>query len=96
LKLHNVLSRRAPGIVTIGQGTTITLPRTALVPGDVNGDNTMNILDYNLLIGCYSDLLPAPHCPAAIKPLAELNDDGNVNQFDYNIILKAFLNRAGD
>ncbi len=56
----------------------------------------MNILDYNLLIGCYSDLLPASHCPAAIKPLADLNDDGNVNQFDYNIILKAFLNRAGD
>jgi hypothetical protein len=95
LKLRNTLSGRVPGIVTIGQAATITLPRTLLQLGDVNGDNTRNLLDYNLLMGCYSDFYPPPNCPAGRKPLADLNDDGDVNQFDYNTIVRAFANTPG-
>jgi hypothetical protein len=97
LKLRNTLRKQVFGSVTIRPGATTTLPRTVLKPGDISGDNTLNILDYNLLISCYSDLLPVgPDCPAATMPLADLSDDNKVNQFDYNIIRRAFLFPAGE
>jgi hypothetical protein len=84
------------GIQTINAGQTNTLPYTTLVAGDVNGDNQINILDYNILMGCYSDLLPAVSCTSANNVLSDLNDDGNVNQFDYNLFLRELSNVSGD
>lgn len=84
------------GIQIITAGQTNTLPYIALVAGDINGDNQINILDYNILMGCYSDLLPAVDCTSANQVLADLNDDGNVNQFDYNIFLRELSTVTGD
>jgi hypothetical protein len=53
--------------------------------GDINEDNVLNILDYNLLLNCYSDLSPQRGpCDANQKAAADLTDDGRVQQFDYN------------
>jgi hypothetical protein len=82
------LRRLVSGIQTITIGQTVIVPEITLVAGDVNGDNTISILDYNLLIGCYSDFSPAKSCTSANKLLTDLNDDGNVNQTDYNLFLR--------
>jgi Phosphodiester glycosidase len=96
LKLSNTFRKQVSGMVTIGQRATTLPTKVVLQPGDINGDDTLNILDYNLLISCYGDLLPVGlDCPAATMPLTDLTDDGKVNQFDYNIIRRAFDNRAG-
>jgi hypothetical protein len=89
------LRRLASGIQTITIGQTNVIPDLTLVAGDINGDNTLNILDYNLLIGCYSDLAPAVSCTTTIKPLADLNDNGAVNQFDYNLFLRELAVQLG-
>jgi hypothetical protein len=60
--------------------------------GDINNDNSLDARDYNLLLDCYSDSLPARSCNGEKKQDADLNDDGNVNQRDYNIMLRAFCN----
>jgi dockerin type I repeat protein len=83
------------GIQSLTAGQTNTLPYIALVAGDINGDNQINILDYNILMGCYSDLLPAISCTSANQLLADLNDDGGVNQFDYNLFLRELSNEGG-
>jgi hypothetical protein len=62
--------------------------------GDINNDNRLDILDYNLLLDCYSDLLEAKNCNEEEKQSADLNDDGFVNQVDYNIMVRAFANLA--
>jgi hypothetical protein len=80
---------------TITLGQTATLPDVTLIAGDVNNDNALNILDYNLIIGCYSDLAPAPSCTASNKLLTDLNDNGSVNQFDYNLYLREIAVQNG-
>ena len=72
------------------------MPAVHLVTGDIKIDNALNILDYNILIGCYSDFAPAVSCTADLKEEADLTDDGQVNQFDYNLFLRDLSVQNGD
>lgn len=90
------LRRLIPGIQRLTPQTTNTMPAVALVAGDINNDNTINILDYNVLVGCYSDLLPAVDCDDTRKLQSDINDNGDVNQFDYNFFLREITVQAGN
>lgn len=83
------------GIQTLTQGQTTTLSGITLTAGDVNNDNAINIVDYNLIVGCYSDLLPPVSCTTQNKPKADITDDGKVNQFDYNLFIRELTNLGG-
>lgn len=74
---------------------TITVPTTSLVTGDINNDNALNILDYNILIDCYSDNTPPRSCTDSKQNAADLNDDGMVNQLDYNLFLREITTQVG-
>lgn len=90
------LLRLVPGIQTIMPQQTNAIPAVSLIAGDVNNDNMLNILDYNMIINCYSDLLPAKACTDANKILTDLNDDNAVNQVDYNLFLREISVQGGD
>lgn len=93
----NYLHQSLPGIKVItAEQAKLQLPTATLVTGDTNNDNTLNILDYNLIVDCYSDFLPAIACDPAKKLLADLTDDGNVNQSDLNLFLRDFSIQHGD
>jgi hypothetical protein len=96
VKTDQYLKATVPGIQTIKVGQVNQLALTVLITGDINGDNQMNILDYNILMNCYSDLLPPVNCDALKKGSADLTDDGQVNQYDYNLFLRELNNRGGD
>ncbi len=96
VKSDQFLKVLIPGIQTITRGQTNQLPQVTLIAGDINGDNKTDILDYSILMGCYSDILPAASCTQLNKSLADLTDDGNVNQFDYNLFLRELINRGGE
>jgi hypothetical protein len=95
VKTDKYLRTVVPGIQTINAGQTAYLPPVALVMGDINADNSINIVDYNILMGCYSDLLEATDCTPSNAILADLTDDGHVNQFDYNLFLRELSSREG-
>ncbi len=100
IKSTQYLRRIVPGIQSITAGIANQLPQAVLVTGDITGpngvaDNALNILDYNIIIGCYSDFLPAASCTTENKLLADLGDDGKVNQFDYNLFLRELTNVTG-
>lgn len=95
VKTDQYLRAIVPGIQTITAGQTTSLPQVTLIAGDINGDNAINIIDYNILIGCYSDLLPAVDCSAENNVLADITDDGHVNQYDYNLFLRELTNIGG-
>jgi len=96
VKTDQFLRALVPGIQTITRGTVNSLPQATMINGDINGDNAINILDYNILIGCYSDFKAAVSCTSANKLLADLDDDGNVNQVDLNLFLRELTNRHGE
>jgi M6 family metalloprotease-like protein len=97
VKTESYLRRTAPGIHMITNGTVTTIPSVALIAGDTNNDNVMNILDYNEIIDCYSDNLPARNCSDPMKKQrTDLTDDGDVNQFDYNLFLRELNVQNGD
>lgn len=97
IKIAGYLRKIIPGIVNIQAGKSNTVTPVALVTGDIDNDNILSVLDYNLLMNCYSDLLPATNCnDDAAKQAADLNDDGNVNQLDYNLFFRELAFRTGD
>ncbi len=96
LKENTHLRKLVAGIQQLRPSQDNVMSPISLVAGDVNNDNSLNILDYNLLIGCYSDLLPAVSCTAPYKILTDINDDGAVNQFDYNLILREITVQNGN
>ena len=69
----------------IASGMETFLPRTPLFIGDINGDNTMNVLDYNILLNCWNNT----GCSPSQHVASDLNDDGIVDQVDYNIWLRS-------
>lgn len=90
------LKKRLPGILTITVNQNNTMPAVHLVTGDVKIDNALNILDYNIIIGCYSDFAPAVSCTPELKENSDITDDGEVNQFDYNLFLRDLSVQNGD
>lgn len=89
------LRKSIPGIITLGSGT-YQLQAITMVVGDVNSDNKLDILDYNMIRNCYSDFLPPISCDANSKLMTDITDDGNVNQYDYNLFLREINVQNGD
>jgi Mg-chelatase subunit ChlD len=96
VKTNIHLRRLVPGILTITAGQKNTIPAATLVTGDSNNDNQLNILDYNSLLDCYSDLAVATTCNYDKKDATDFNDDGLVNQIDYNLFLREIATQPGE
>ncbi len=95
IKTDQYLRGIVSGIQNLTTGGSKTLASLTLVGGDVNNDNQINIVDYNIIVGCYSDLLPPVSCNVGDEVRADINDDGNVNQFDYNFFIRELTNLGG-
>jgi hypothetical protein len=97
VKSDQYLRKAIPGIITVTTGQTVQVPQAALVVGDGNGDNKINVLDYNFMLDCFSDLAPAKNCADANKKkMTDFSDDGAVNQVDYNLLLREISVQVGD
>lgn len=97
VKTDQYLTRRIDGIQTVTANQSNNMPSATLVAGDTNNDDTLNALDYNMILDCFSDTLPAPACSDSQKQqMADLNDDGVVNQTDYNLFVRELSVKNGD
>ena len=75
-------------IVAISRSLKTVLPVQKVVMGDMTppqGDNVMDIADYNVFVACYAK---DPPCPYASQ--VDLNDDGVIDGIDYNIMALGF------
>lgn len=97
LKTNKYLRRLIPGIHDLVATQQYSAPQVALVVGDVNGDNALNIVDYSLIIDCYSVVGTPRACEdQAKKAQMDINDDGKVDGVDYNLFLRELLTQSGD
>ncbi len=110
IKTDRYLKKLVPGIVHITAGQSNLVPTVTLVAGDINGDNNLNILDYNTLLDCgYGAFTPLPmtdpnslynsascqsHQPYVAN--ADLNDDGTVDYTDFNLFVRELSVQNGD
>jgi hypothetical protein len=81
------LKKSVQGIQII-QGQQKSLAALTLTAGDVNNDGMLNMLDYNSIIACFSELSQPQSCTDIQRQGADLNDDGKVDQTDYNLFLR--------
>lgn len=99
ISMDGFLPRQVPGFATITQGRTITLPSVSLVTGDINNDGQLDLVDYNILVGCYGSKVTTATCtnpPTSSSSGADINDDGVVDGVDYNYMIREFsVQRSG-
>lgn len=93
IKIENSLRKNIPGVINLSSGTNdLTSQNITLVTGDIDGNNLINITDYNLVLDCYASQAKTATCT-----LADLNDDGTVDAGrDLNILFRAFDTINGD
>lgn len=92
VKTDRYLVRLLPGLVSV-PGTVTSVPE--LVAGNINGDDRIDILDYEALRSCYEARANTPGCKH--KETANLNDDEvGVDLLDYKLLFLAFTVQRGD
>lgn len=95
VKLQNVqiTASRKAGILPINTtfaNYTIAAsvsPTPTPIEGDINTDGKVDILDYNIIVSCFSEKADTESCTQ--KDDADINSDGSVDGVDYNIFLRA-------
>jgi hypothetical protein len=96
VQIPGYLSKTINSIVTLTNGQSTIIIPFSLTTGDASGDGIISALDYNFIFDCISDLSPARNCAdSAKKQAADLNDDGKVDQFDYNLLMRELLVQNG-
>jgi len=99
LRVPGYLKRRIPGIVSIVSGQEYTVAHTIaggpnLIAGDLNNDNKLTILDWNIINACAKNNVTI--CTAAYKAQADYTANGVVDEFDYFLFLREFRVQTGD
>ena len=79
-----------PQFQTLRNDQLNVIPRFTVIQGDLNKDNVLTLVDYNLALACFQ----AKSC--ATKSAIDLNDDGVANIADYNLLLQNFWEYRGD
>lgn len=77
-------------------GESYTLPLTDLTSSDVDNDNELSILDYNMIVACYTYIDQPAVCNQTKSDAVDTNDDGIVNEFDLNLFVRDLSSRIGD
>ncbi|MCL5439277.1 MAG: hypothetical protein M1268_04850 [Patescibacteria group bacterium] len=96
-KTSEHLRRTIEGIQHVVKGTTNNTPETVLIAGDIDNNNALDILDYNLLISCLEDQNGnTPAACGANKDKTDLNDNGKVDIDDYNLFIRSLAVQRGD
>ena len=103
------LRKQVDGVQKIVPLKDNRMPQTELVAGDTNGDNVLDIIDYNAYLDCgYGVLEPLPIDDAnsifrkpvcqAHKPAEniDVDDNGIVDSPDYNLFLRELSVQNGD
>jgi len=101
VKTEPYLRKLMPGFMTVEPGKKNVMQITELITGDINGDNVINVLDYNILFDCgYGaiDALPIidpdsnfhkKTCKSHPEnKYADLNDNGTIDSTDYNLFIR--------
>lgn len=92
IKTPNYINRLYSASITGGQANNLT-NSVNLPTGDINASGGVDVNDINILVSCSifsKDNGAACGANSAYKSLSDLNNDGKIDQYDYNLILREF------
>jgi hypothetical protein len=96
LKMNQYLVKTIASESAVIAGITNPFPQVVLIPGDVNNDNKLDVLDYNIIVSCFGTKINSDACGTK-RVDADLNDDGIVDGVDYNIFIRGLRSaKQGD
>lgn len=97
IKTDSHLRKLIPGIQNFIKGTN-NMAQVDLAAGDINADNSINILDYNILNSCsiYSKDQSVCNGNQNFNSWSDLDCTGTVNEYDYNLFIRDFSVQNGD
>ena len=79
-------------IFSLSRNIPVAIAPQTLIPGDIapypDGDNSIDINDYNTLVNCFGVTSVTQKCPN--KQAADLDDNGVVDGVDYNLMILSF------
>lgn len=100
VKVNGFLQQQIAGIMQITSGQTNNFPNIPhLVTGDINNDNQLDLVDYNILISCFGSKQNTATCtipPTQLSAGADIDDNGNVDGADYNLFLRELSVQTGN
>ncbi|MDZ4228121.1 MAG: hypothetical protein U1E54_02660 [Candidatus Levybacteria bacterium] len=64
---------------------TITVPTTILVFGDLNNDNNIDTLDYNMFKGCWNNKVATGSCASS-----DFDKNKTIDQIDFNTFIRGW------
>lgn len=94
VKGNKYLRRRVPGILAITTGTNTVSP-VSLIVGDVNNDNKIDALDFGIQRNCFGSMANSPTC-GSFKTVADLDDNGIIDEVDINLFVRSISTQVGD
>lgn len=102
------LTTLVSSMATINSGTTNTAPTARLTTGNINNEalskNTLDIMDYNILLGCVRDetitnipaaFITSCNSTASNTTLSDLDDNGAVDRNDWNLWIRELGHQLG-
>lgn len=95
VKTDRYLRKLISGVQNLVEGLN-QMPQTTMVVGDINGDNKLNIADYNIIVTCFGNKANSSSCGAVNKQAADLNDDGKISDPDYKLFIDSLSVQEGD
>lgn len=96
IKAEGYLRQQLPKVQIIKASSQNQLVMSSLTTGDVNDDNTLNILDFNLLTTCFSPTKNTSGiCDPTTNKTKDLTDDLNIDHLDYNLFLREISSLIG-
>lgn len=94
VKTKRYLRKIIDAVSTLNLGALNRMPLTTLIAGDINDDNTLDIKDYNILVGCFTDKINTASCTDPEN--SDLDDNGIVDGIDLNLFLRSLSVQEGD
>lgn len=96
--IPNYLTKFIPGVYYTTIGQTTDVQPIHLVTGDIDGDNRLTAwADYSLLLSCWAGSNFFKNCDSTAKQqIADIYDDGRVDEFDYNLLVRELAAQNGD
>lgn len=81
---------RTAGTVSMSTGQTVTVPSVNLVVGDLDQNNKIDPLDYNIFLSCSIFGKDNKGACGNRAQDADFNSDGKVDQIDYNLFIRDY------